>query len=136
MKRPPHPNIWIGSRPITAKGKEPIVALGGFRGIDPLKELLNVGLMKKIGDRFEKGGRGWVLVDINVGYIEVPCCKLIITHSLFEPEVNLRETKDDWKGNDDYENLDERTMRRRRHDEWKSTNTISYSAKSTYSIAG
>lgn len=93
VKRLCYPNIWIGSRPTTAKGKKPIVALGRFRGIDPLKELLNVGLLKNIG---EKRGRGWVLVDINVGYIEVSRCRLIILHSLFEPEVNLRETEDDW----------------------------------------
>lgn len=87
MKRPPYPNIWIGSRPVTAKDREPIVTLGRFRRMDPSKELLNVGLLENIG---EKGGGG-----INVGWIEVSCCKLVIPHSLFEPEVNLRETEDD-----------------------------------------
>lgn len=88
MKRPFYPNIWIGSRPVTAKGREPIVAFGRFGGMDPLKQFLNGRLLEDIG---EKGGGV-----INIGCIEVSCCKLIIPHSLSEPEVNLRETEDDW----------------------------------------
>lgn len=93
MTRPPYPNIRIGSRPITAKGKESIVALARFRGIHPLEELLNVVLLKNIGAEFENGAGGWVHVDINVGYIEVFCRKLTISHTFFEPEVNLRKTE-------------------------------------------
>ena len=57
--------------------------------MDPLKELLNLEMLENIGEK-----KGW---GINVvGSIEVSCCcKLIIPHSLFEPEVNLRETQDD-----------------------------------------
>lgn len=61
--------------------------------MDPLEELLNVVLFKNIGDEFEKGGGDWVPVDINVGYIEVSCRKLIISHTFFEPEVDLRKTE-------------------------------------------
>lgn len=58
--------------------------------MDPLKELLNLNgvLSENIG---EKGGGV-----ISIGCIVVSCCKLIMPHSLFEPEVNLRETEDDW----------------------------------------
>lgn len=56
--------------------------------MDPLKELLNLEMLENIGEKW-----GWGI--INVGCIEVSCCKLIIPHSLLEPEVNLRETEDD-----------------------------------------